>query len=360
MFRWVFMLDDFPVLFIMIREYLKLARSFNAVLTGISPVMGAIAMQQYDLFTLFILFIIGFLGHTFGFVFNDIIDYKIDKTSSEINDRPLISGTISPKKAWVFAVICLVSAFLVAIIIAVNPRMMFTTLPNNYIPLIILGASAFSIALYDLISKKFPMMDILVAIGIFFFILYGASTQVTSLSKITPIAWFVCFLGSIQVLFMQIVAGGLKDIENDFKEGAKTTAIRLGVRMKNGLLNISRTFKAVAYGLQFINVSLVFILLIIPNMIYSDQLILYLQWVFLSIISLMMFFLSHRLLSMTTFDRKKARKLIGSHYMTNFALVPILLMSMNPWTFILVFFPALGFILSNMILHGTILQPKTM
>ena len=59
----------------MIREYLKLARSFNAVLTGISPVMGAIAMRQYNIFTLFILFLIGFLGHTFGFVFNDIIDF---------------------------------------------------------------------------------------------------------------------------------------------------------------------------------------------------------------------------------------------------------------------------------------------
>jgi 4-hydroxybenzoate polyprenyltransferase len=83
----------------MIREYLKLARSFNAVLTGISPVMGAIAMQQYDIIILILLFLIGFLGHTFGFVFNDIIDYSIDKSSKEISDRPLISGTISLRNA---------------------------------------------------------------------------------------------------------------------------------------------------------------------------------------------------------------------------------------------------------------------
>jgi hypothetical protein len=56
----------------------------------------------------------------------------------------------------------------------------------------------------------------------------------------------------------------------------------------------------------------------------------------------------------------KARKLIGSHYITNFALVPIMLMTLTPWAGLLVFFPALGFILSNIILHGTILQPKTM
>ena len=45
-----------------VREYLKLARSFNAVLTGVSPVMGAIAMEQYNILTLFLLFIIGFFG----------------------------------------------------------------------------------------------------------------------------------------------------------------------------------------------------------------------------------------------------------------------------------------------------------
>jgi hypothetical protein len=63
---------------------------------------------------------------------------------------------------------------------------------------------------------------------------------------------------------------------------------------------------------------------------------------------------------MKHFNRAKARKLIGSHYVINFALVPIMLMSLNPWTGILLFFPLLGYILSNLILHGTILQAKTM
>src|SRR6056297_4033621 len=113
----------------MIREYLKLARSFNAVLTGISPVMGAIAMQQYNILILLILFLIGFFGHSFGFVFNDIIDYNIDKTSKEISDRPLISGTISLRNAWIFAFLCIILAFVVAGGIA------YTT--SIYYPLII-------------------------------------------------------------------------------------------------------------------------------------------------------------------------------------------------------------------------------
>ena len=64
----------------MVKEYLKLARSYNVVLTDIPPVMGAISMQQYDPLHLFLLFLVGFLGHTYGFILNDILDYKIDKS----------------------------------------------------------------------------------------------------------------------------------------------------------------------------------------------------------------------------------------------------------------------------------------
>lgn len=336
----------------MIREYLKLARSFNAVLTGISPVMGAIAMQQYNILSLLILFLIGFLGHTFGFVFNDIIDYKIDKSSKEISDRPLISGSISLKDAWIFALTCIILAFVIAVSVA------YTS--SNYFPLIILALSALCIILYDLISKKFPFMDMLVALGIFFFILYGASTQVQQFSDITLLAWFVCFLGSIQVLFMQIVAGGLKDIENDYQSGAKTAAVALGVRVKNKRLHTSKSFQFLAFSIQLIDIILIFTPFFILEKFTESLFLAMFQLLVLGIISGMMLFLSYQLMNMGTFNRKKARTFIGSHYMINFALVPILLMTLNPWAGILIFFPALGFILSNLILHGTVLQPKTM
>ena len=341
------------LIFIMIREYLKLSRSFNAVLTGISPVMGAIAMGQSNIIILLILFIIGFLGHTFGFVFNDIIDYKIDKTSKEISDRPLISGTIKLKNAWIFAFISMISAFLIAILLAYFSM--------NYYPIIVLAISALFIVIYDLISKKLPFMDIFVGLGIFFFILYGASTVANSIYEITTIAWIICILGTIQVLFMQIVAGGMKDIENDYKKGAKTGAIKLGVRIEDKKLKISWSFKFISYLFQIVNIILVFIpFFTLSIFINQPSYLKYFQWIIISLIAILMFSLSYRLLSMKYFERKKARRYIGSHYMTNFALAPILLMTLNPWAGLLVFFPALGFILSNIILHGTILQPKTM
>ncbi|HEC81052.1 MAG TPA: hypothetical protein ENI42_01320 [Thermoplasmatales archaeon] len=336
----------------MLREYLKLARSFNAVLTGISPVMGAVAMQQYNLFSLFLLFLVGFLGHTYGFVLNDIIDFKIDKTSREIRDRPLISGTISIQKAWVFAFMSMLAAFIVAFYIA------FIT--QRFFPVVILVVSAFFITLYDLVSKRFPLMDVFVALGIFFLILYGASTVVDSIHQVTFLAWIVCVLGSIQVLFMQLIAGGMKDIENDFKRGAKTLAVKMGVRVVEGKLKVSLSFKALAYGIQLMDLVIVFTPFLIVPGFTTVNVLRCVQWLLLFLVGVLMFFFSHKLLTLRRFDRDEARKYIGLHYYTNFALVPVMLMTLNPWIIVLMVFPALGFILSNLILHGTLLQPKTM
>ncbi|MDH7517683.1 MAG: UbiA family prenyltransferase [Candidatus Thermoplasmatota archaeon] len=336
----------------MIKEYLKLARSFNAVLTGISPVMGAIAMEQYDIFTLFMLFLVGFFGHTFGFVFNDIIDYRIDKTSKEISDRPLISGTITLKKAWFFAITSMLIAFSISLYLAYQTQ--------NYFTVVVLAISALFITLYDLISKKFIGMDIFVAMGVFLLVLYGALTTVDSIYQITSLAWIVCILGSIQVLYMQFISGGLKDIENDYNRGAKTLAIKLGVRILDGKLKISYGFKALAYGLQIVDLIVVFLPFFLIDEMKELTTLYYLQWTSILFIGFIMFYLSYKLLSMKQFERNKARKYIGVHYMINFTIVPIMLMTLNPWVGILIFFPLLGFILNNLILHGTITQPKTM
>jgi hypothetical protein len=203
-------------------------------------------------------------------------------------------------------------------------------------------------------------MDIFVSIAIFLFILYGVSTQASQISEIPFIAWLVCVLGSIQVLYMQIVAGGLKDIENDYVKGARTGAIKLGVRVKNSILHVSKKFKLLAFGIQIINIILVFTPFVFIPEFQNYSLFTYGQWIVLLFISSLMLYLSYRLLHMGTFVRPKARKLIGSHYMIHFALVPVLLMTYTPWIGLLVFFPALGYVLSNIILHKTLLQPKTM
>jgi 4-hydroxybenzoate polyprenyltransferase len=335
-----------------VREYLKLSRSFNAVLTGVSPVMGAIAMGQNNILTLFMLFLIGFFGHTYGFVLNDIIDYNIDKTSKEISDRPLVSGTISIKKAWIYAIFSMIISFIIAFYLALTTSI--------YYPIIVLASSAVFVTIYDLISKKIPGMDIILTTSIFFLILYGASTFVKDIFNVTKLALIVCILGSIQVLFMNAIAAGMKDIENDYKRGARTLAIKMGVRIIDGKLKVPIKFKSLAYGIQLVDILLVLLPFFIVWNVTKLSILQYLQWGIIIIIGIILFVLSSKLLNMKYFDRKKARGYIGSHYMINFTIVPIMLMTLNPWAGLIMFLPGLGFILSNIILHGTISQPKTM
>lgn len=336
----------------MIREYLKLARSYNAVLTGISPVMGAVAMAKFDILHLCLLFLVGFLGHTYGFILNDLLDYKFDKFSVAGSDRPLVSGTISKKKAWTLAFISSIVALMIAVYIAITTQ--------SYFSLIVLGFSAFFVTLYDLTSKKFSYADFIITAALFFLILYGAVTVAGDIYQVTKLAWIVCALGVIQVLYMQTIAGGLKDVENDLKKGGKTLAIKLGVRVEDEFLTIPLRFKTLAYCIQIINIIVVFLPFFIVWKISKPSIFEYLQWSLLIIIAFLMFVPTHKLLSMRRFERFKAIKFMGVYYVFNFALVPIMLTSLNPWVGILVFFPGLGFILSNIILHGTIFQPKTM
>jgi 4-hydroxybenzoate polyprenyltransferase len=336
----------------MIKEYLKLARSFNSFLTGISPVMGAIAMGDFNLLHLFILFLIGFFGHTYGFVLNDICDYKIDKKNKELNDRPLISGTISIKKAWIFTLFSLFVAILIAVY--------YSYIINRYFPLIILLFSACLITIYDAISKKWPLMDIFNSLAVFTFILYGATTVSGNISDVSKLAWLVCILGAIQVFFMQLIPGGLKDIENDYKTGANTVAVKLGVRVtKSDILKIPLSYKILSYGIQIFNISLVFLPFF--YFIFTDRsTIHYIIWILLGLVTILMFIITYKFLNMKYFERDKMRKILGVHFFINFSLVPIMLMALNPWTIIIAFFPPIGFISSNLVLHRTFLQPKTM
>ncbi len=327
-----------------IGEYLKLSRSFNVGLTAIAPVLGALSNGEENLFYLFLFFLVGFFGHCYGFALNDIVDYKIDRLSRELVDRPLVSGKINLKNAWIFTVLMLILSFLFALWIAY--------IYSNFLSLLFLIFSAISITIYDFISKRMPAMDIFVAGGIFLLIIYGALTVRQNLSNLAII---VALLGTLQVLFMQFIAGGLKDVEHDFKGNAKTLAIKMGVRMEDGMLFIPPSFKALAYFLQI----LYFILLFYPFYAFEEFEGHFIQIFVLLPISAAMLYASHCLLGMKRFVRNEARKFIGMHYYINFSLVPVMLTVLNPFIFLIAFIPPAAFILSNLALHGSVL-PKTM
>lgn len=325
------------------KPYLKLSRSFNVGLTALAPVLGALANGEFRLFPLFLFFLVGFFGHSYGFALNDIMDYRIDKLSKELKERPLVKGEITIKNAILFTIIM----FFLSILFAIYISYFY----SNYVPLIFLFLSALCITIYDMISKKYPAMDIFVALGIFFLIIYGSMTVNESIGKLV---WIVALLGTLQVLFMQFIAGGLKDAEHDFKGNAKTLAIKMGIRVLNKKMHIPLSFKSLAYSLEAIYLFFLFYPFYSMKEFKGKYIILLL--IFLSAI---MIFISYKLVSIRLFERNTVRKYIGLHYYINFSLVPIMLACINPWIALISFIPPLAFIFSNIALHGSIL-PKTM
>ncbi len=329
----------------MLKEYVKLTRPFNLALTGIAPVLGALSMNENNLFSLFVLFIIGCLSHIYGFVFNDYIDVKIDKESGELRERPLVGGTIKRKNALFFAVGSMILSWIFALYF-------FSSFHNFLIVISVLIFADILATIYNFVSKKTPGMDFFVASAVFFLIMFGAATVSVNITKF---ALVVALIGFIQVLFMNMINGGLKDIDHDCVAGGKTVAVALGVKVEKGKMITPNSFRIVAYSIAVIHLFLVFTPFIFLGLNYSIWQILLI--VFLSIITL--YFVT-KMLTMKTFIRKNVRKNIGLHVIFMYALAPIMLMSLNGWIGLLAFIPPLGFLLSNWVLHGGALKPETM
>lgn len=333
----------------MLSDYLKLIRSFNMPLTGVAPLLGALAMwpvSQLSLLQLFGLFIIGCCSHIYGFVLNDYLDVNVDEECRELSERPLVSGRIAPRTALVVAFSALVFSWILTLLF-------FNTFTQWVLLFSIILIADFLATAYNFTSKKFPGMDFLVASAILFLILFGSCSVSFNL---TPLAVVVAFIGFTQVLYMNMVNGGLKDIDHDSDASAKTAAVALGVKVEQGTLRISTSFKSCAYSIFLIHTMLIFL----PFLIFINPNDHYIQLLLLLIFVLIEFYFVSKMLKMNKFDRQEVRKTIGLHVIFMYALAPIMLSSINLKFILLAFVPPLGFVISNLLLHKTALKPQTM
>ena len=235
----------------MLRDYIEITRLFNMGLTAIAPVLGALSMWNVgslSLWKLCILFIIGSLAHIYGFVINDVIDIKLDKLSKDLSARPLVRGSITRKRAAFFAISCLIGSFLLSFVF-------FSDLLGYAVLVCILLMAYFLATVYDIASKKYPGMDLVVASAIFFLILFGASTIGTP----TMLAYIVALIGGIQVLFMNMINGAIKDIDHDKEGSANTVAIRLGAKVYAGVIALPVSFKTTGYLIEITRIALIFL-----------------------------------------------------------------------------------------------------
>jgi len=326
--------------------YFQLLRIQTAAATALTPVIGALVMGQFNLSILFILFIIGFFYHVFGFVFNEYIDIKVDKKSVDLEKKPLISGAISRQRALFIAA---VSGF-------------FTCFLTIYfffslLPILFLIISLSFGGIYDFFGKKIPGLDFALGLGFFFLCLMGASTFS---SNFTSLTYLVCLIYFIHISFNNSVEGGLKDVDHDYLAGAKTLATIMGVSVQNMRLKVTKKFLAFSYILKFIFVLLIILLFLEPqiNLLNFEkntvQLILVVFFV------IVVFFTMYNFLNISVFDRSKLKKLFSLHEMSSFFLLVICLSPLiDLWsTLTLIFLPFIWYILTNFILYGKFLQPQ--
>ena len=205
-------------------------------------------IEKCFVFGCLILFIIGCFSHIFGFVINDIIDIKLDKLSTELTTRPLVSGIISIKKAFYFAILCMIISFIFSIFF-------FNNLNSYLITISFLILAYIFAIIYNIISKKYPGMDIFVAGAVFLLVLFGAST----IGIPTFLSWIVAFIGGLQVLFMNLINGTIKDIDHDAKGMAKTLAIRLGARINGVKIVLPVSFKVIGYIIESGRIFMIFV-----------------------------------------------------------------------------------------------------
>jgi len=316
-------------------------------LTGVAPVLGALSMfttGRLSLLQLFILFIIGCFSHTYGFVLNDIFDIRVDQLSKDLTTRPLVNGSITQRNATLFALACSIISFILTIF--------FFSDVKQYLVLVFILIVAYAFAtVYDGLSKRYPGMDLFVAGAVFFLILFGASTVGTP----TILAWIVALIGGLQVLFMNMINGAIKDIDHDKEGSARTVAIWLGAKIHAGVIALPLSFRTTGYLIEIGRILLIFapfvFLSLQPNPWQIPLLVLIAVLTFVSI---------YRLYSIKTFDRTRIRKGIGIVVIFMYATTPIMLSSLNIYIILVALVPPLWFIFSNIALHKTIFEPKTM
>lgn len=133
-----------------ILDYIKATRPHLSIFF-IEVVIGALIalefnISQMDVKKLFFIFISFQLLYFGIYIINDIIDYDYDKLSSRKKHRPIASGKISLKNAFIFFLVLIITAILIAIKI-------------SYLLLIFEIIFLLYIIIYSLFLKKIPYLD---------------------------------------------------------------------------------------------------------------------------------------------------------------------------------------------------------
>lgn len=324
--------------------YLQLVRFYSSASESILVLLGALLMGLREIFPVLILFFISQFYHVYGYVLNDYADIELDKKSADLTKKPLVSGLIPKNHALVLIVVGGIGTYVLA-------GIFFPYL----ISICLLSCAMILAAIYDIYGKKTPgFSDFIIAGSLVFSFFFGASVVSLSFSGITLLVGLFIF---VSLVFVNVVEGGLKDVDHDFLSGGKTLAIVLGVKVNEGRLMITKKFMGMAYGLVGIICAILLFLSLQPVITLFDGLYLRLSLVLFLLV--IIFIACYRLLHLPVFDRSKIKRLYAiinglagaGLFIIIYPLIGIEILV------ILLAFPVTWYVIFNMVLYGKPLQP---
>jgi 4-hydroxybenzoate polyprenyltransferase len=294
------------------KKYLILIRPYGMLFLGFTPVFSAIANGEFSFQNLIVLLIIGLFTHIFSFVQNDYFDITVDKKSEYVSKRPIATGKITKRTG----VTIYISSFIISIILAI------VFVFSIYCIITLLLAFLF-FSIYNRYSKQYFAMEYILAIGIFFFGLFGAYAVSEKISNLALIVSAVCFM---QWLFSVGISANLKDVKYDTKLGIKTTPTKFGVRISDNKLVISPFFIFYAYLIKIIHTLIIFLPFILgytPFFVYN----LPIPALLVLTIAIILIFLTKGILSVTKEKREKMLIYVGLQEGLSILLLPSMLMT---------------------------------
>jgi len=317
---------------------------------GISEVLffifGALIVGQRDPFLLSIVFIIGLLYHIYGHVLNDYADIEVDRQSSELTNKPLVSGVIPKENALIITIASIVAIYIfTSVYFPYLSTLLFITLA------IILGA------VYNLYGKSIPgISDLVMATFYMLSFFYGASTFLPSFTY-TNLIYIAGALIFVSVAFANIVEAGLKDVDHDHLSGAKTLAIVMGVKVKDGKLVATRMYKTLAYGLLTICFILLILMLYQPEINFFDY-----NYILLLLVAILITATivgCYKILNLQAFSRSKVKKL---YFLINTGVGVLFVICLYPLlgpiiSLILLVIPPIWYTVFSKVLYGKSTQP---
>ncbi len=271
-----------------------------------------------------------------GFADNDYVDKEIDRSSTDLAERPLVGDSVSQEGVLVFVKIAILLTAVLALALTRDPE-----------ALMMISGAVLLVLLYDRLSKRVFGSEILYGASAALLFLFGAKT-VTGDASLPFFVWLLTSIVFLEHLFFNI-AGSLKDVANDAAVGATTTVLVLGVNACSDRQPGRWKFLA-----AFIGMKLVTIALIVAALVFVGPQPW--QWFLLVPIATRVTILSVKIALLPISERRSIAQLLGREELLTKTMLPIMLAGTIgiTLTVALVAAPFAWFCAANFLLYGKV------